>query len=136
MKTMPVLLVLLAVSMVAFAFVSTVAATDFSLAMVNSTQNGKIRYIWYFETYDQAQGLGFSGLDIIPGSIVAKCWDSNGVIYTVTPYDIVFAETSVELSFKNQDLPKSAIGNSVAGSLTTGDTFFASGPGWVWSNVH
>lgn len=134
MKRMHALMGLVALSMVALAFVATVAATEFGPTIINSTQNGKMKYIWHFDTYDTTNGP-FSGLNVIPGSIVAKCWDSKGIVYAVTPYDIVFAANYVELYFKNQDLPKSAIGNSVAGSLTTGDTFFASGPGWTWSNV-
>jgi hypothetical protein len=93
-----------------------------------------MKYIWHFDTYDTTNGP-FSGLDTIPGSIVVNCWDSKGTVYTVTTYDIVFAANYVELYFKNQNLPKSAVGNSVGGSLTTGDTFLASGPGWSFGNV-
>jgi hypothetical protein len=138
MKTTYVLAGLLALSMVAFAFVAPVAAQEpiaFGPTIINSTQKGKMKFIWHFDTYDTTNGP-FSGLDIIPGSIVATCWDSKGTVYTVTSYDIVFEANYVELYIKNQDLPKNAVGNSVAGSLANGDTFLASGPGWQWFNTH
>jgi hypothetical protein len=137
MKTTYVLAALLALSMVAFAFVAPVAAQEpiaFGPTLM-TTRKGRI-LTWYFETSDTTHG-SFSGLNIIPESIVATCWDSQGIVYTVTPYayNIVLAENYVELYFYKQNLPKGAIGNKVTGSLTTGDTFLASGPGWAWSNV-
>jgi len=132
MKKMYVLAALLALSIVALTFVAPVVAMEFIPPMFTSIQNGKIRYIWHIET----SGL-FSGLDVNQSTIVATWWDNEATPYTATPYDIVFAEGYIELSFKNQDLPKSAVGNRVTGSLNNGvDTFVASGPGWVWSNVH
>ena len=134
MKSRHILAALLTLSMVALASIGSVAATDYFPTLMNNMK-GKKNTIWYFETYDITNGP-FSGLTVNAATIVATWWDDQGVIYTVTPYEIVLAEDYVELYFYKKDLPKSAVGNSVTGLLTTGGTFLASGPGWVWSNVH
>jgi len=134
MKSRHILATFLTVSIVALASIATVAATGYGPTLMNNMK-GKKNTTWYFETYDTTNGH-FSGLTVNAATIVATWWDDKGNIYTVTPYKIVLAENYVELYFYKKDLPKSASGNSVAGSLTTGDTFLASGPGWAWSNVH
>jgi hypothetical protein len=136
MKTIYVLAGLLALSMVALTFVAPVAATGYSLAMIN-TRHGR-NYTWYIDTTSDGSNGPFSGFLVDTNTIVAKCWGADAIEREVFPDNIVLAENYVELHFKNQDLPKTAIGSRVTGSLTTttGDTFTASGPGWTFGSIH
>jgi hypothetical protein len=133
MKRIHVFAVLLTLSVFALAFVSTASATAFGPYLETSRQ-GKI-ITWHFDTYDTTNGA-FSGLTVDGKTIVAKWWDAQSTLHIVFPYEIVLTETYVELHFYKQNLPKSAVGNSVTGGLTTGDTFLASGPGWSFGTIH
>ena len=127
-------LAVITLSLLAFAFIATVAATAYG-PYLSTSRKGKI-LTWHFDTSDTTNGA-FSGLDIDTTTVVAKWWDNQANIYTVVPYKTVVTETYVELYFYKQDLPKSAAGNSVAGTLLNGvDTFLASGPGWTFGSIH
>jgi hypothetical protein len=92
--------------------------------------------VWYFKTYDDSSGA-FDGRDVIRSSVVAYCYDNDGNYYYLKPVLILKTQNYVFLFFCPKDLPTVDIaGTTVEGKLTNGDTFYASGPGFTWSNFH
>jgi hypothetical protein len=75
----------------------------------------------------------FSGKDVYVNTIVVHYWitGSEETPFTLYPYKITQGDGQVKLWFNSVDMPVSAAKNTVEGSLSTGETFLATGPGWV-----
>ena len=80
----------------------------------------------------------FSGKDVNPITIVVHYWitGTESVPYTLNPYKVSLTNGEVKLWFNATDMPPTAVKNTVEGSLTTGETFLATGPGWSLIGVH
>jgi len=76
----------------------------------------------------------FSGKDVNPTTIVVHYWitGTESVPYTLYPYKVSLADSQFKLWFNAADMPSTAVKNTVEGSLTTGETFLATGPGWAF----
>lgn len=88
---------------------------------------------WHFSLMDPNGGTYFSFADIQQNTIHGYVIIGSG--YTeITPVRITFDEKSqiVTLHFSQKDLPKSSATVMVGGQLISGDSFSASGPGWMW----
>jgi hypothetical protein len=85
--------------------------------------------VWQFNTIDQYNGATFSGNDVV--LIEATYWDSSG-IHILVPKNIVLNDNKVQLVFNPQDLPNGALGTSIIGQLSTGETFQVTGPGFTY----
>ena len=124
-----VLFIALMVTCMFSAMVSTAKAQNDYNTSINIVP-GKLIVTWWFQCTDQ-WGLGsFDGRTIIRSSIV--CMADNTV---VKPLLIVITKDYVFIFFWNESLPTSASATYVFGSLTTGDSFDATGPGWTYGHV-
>jgi hypothetical protein len=138
MKTMPILAGLIILSVMSLALVATVAATSYTVVLDITFNGNGAKGIsdWHIDTTTDGWNGPFSGSNVVTSTIVATYYDVKLVAHTVVPYSIVLAENSIDLYFTGKDLPSKATAANVVGSLTNGDTFFASGPGWTWNRVH
>jgi len=76
----------------------------------------------------------FSGKDVRLNTIVVHYWitGTEPDPSTLCPYKVSVADSQVKLWFNAADMPPTAVKNTVEGSLTTGETFLATGPGWAF----
>jgi hypothetical protein len=93
--------------------------------------------VWYFKTTTDLLYGPFDGRTVMKSTVIAYAMDANGNYLPVKPpFLIVTTKDYVILFFLSSALPAhNPDGSScVTGSLKSGDSFTASGPGWVWSN--
>lgn len=133
MKSKHILIGLLVLSMVTFAYISTVLAADYY--PINNISKGGA--VWQFDT----KGM-FSSKDIT--SIKAEYWktiENGDGTTTTTYYDMTLLAHSqltnnqVKLTFDSAFLPDYANGTRVTGTLADGKTFLATGPGFAWGGI-
>lgn len=140
MKNKHIGVVLIALSLMAVTFVSTVAATTTYYVTMEVTRNKKenIFYLTIDTTSDGTAGP-FDGTLVDPASIVVTYYDKKNEEWIIDPnsYTVVLEEDLITINFIvdniKKDLPKKALASNVVGNVgTAGDTFFATGPGWGW----
>jgi hypothetical protein len=97
--------------------------------------------IWCFKTTDVDTSTGepgsFNGMQVIKSSIKAWCWGEDAITIYLDPVAIVKTRDFVMLMFLPRNLPKAVmIGTTVAGELTSGDTFLSyDGGGFAWGGI-
>lgn len=138
MKRMHVLLGLLALSTAVLVSIATAQETYtyYPTLWIQSKQNNAM---WGFDTV--GVDWSFSGKDV--STILARYMiytgDPNSPVeewHTIEPKIVHHRVSSVNLVFARADLPPYANLTQVIGTLTSGETFLAAGPGFTWSNVH
>jgi hypothetical protein len=129
MKTGLVIAALILATAVLFVSFSSAMATDYFPLLNVSNQN----VVW---TVDPMKF--FSPKDVDVSTIVVHYWLAGDpdTPLTLVPYKISIADSQIKLWFNAEDMPQSAIKNTVEGTLTTGETFVATGAGWTWTNIH
>jgi hypothetical protein len=137
MNNKRVLAGLLALSVIAL------GAVSFAGAQLANYYPGPVNYtitkwivIWYFKTVDPYAG-SFDGRTVIRSTVTAYAVDANGIYQPVTPLCILTTKDYVILIFLPSALPAHNTDGSsaVTGTLTSGETFDATGPGWTFGNV-
>ena len=131
MKRAYILAGVLVLSAVIFASIGAAAAQPVHFADLEITSRG---VVWHFNTQEAIEP--FSGNDVVKNSVVATTWDEDGVETTVEPHLILTIEKSVILVFLPKGLPDGAAGTKVTGTLTNGDEFLATGPGFAFGGIH
>jgi|WetSurMetagenome_2_1015567.scaffolds.fasta_scaffold391993_1 hypothetical protein len=131
-----------AISLIAFTLISTAAATDYYAKMTGIKSGKEFTFTIDTSTASDAVGnkiLSFGGL-VKTDSLIITVYDSKGAP-VVIPVDWTHVSVSpdcnsvlVEL-VKQDGIPSHASAVNAQGTLTTGDTFLASGPGWTWGNT-
>ena len=110
-----------------------VAAYDYSIGWMVVKSDSQI---WEFSTLDPLGNEVFSSKDVDVSTIEAYywVWDENGntVEYKINVKDVHLAGHKVSVTFNKDFLPAKADGTKVIGALYTGETFMATGPGFVW----
>jgi len=142
MKYKHLIVCLLALSLLAIAFVSTVAAAELS-SYTNVTKNGKYLTFSIWTTGYKPPDY-FFGTDVDPSSLELHITDTKGNPEIVFPVDLSIVDLStdyVTFTMARQDLPVGHatsfyITGSIVSGPSAGSTFTAAGPGWGWGNVH
>ena len=118
------ILVAIGFSLIALSMFTTVFATNYLIGSAVAAPNANI---WRFTP------ISFAPSDVEINSIEATCWDAS-TTYTVVPKKVLLTKTEVILIFASNDLPSTATGFKITGSLTSpvGDTFEATGPGFAF----
>lgn len=82
----------------------------------------------------------FDARDVLITSIVVECWfekDGSTMHQYLYPYKVSLSRWQIKLYFdpygQIDPMPEVAIKNAVSGLLSTGDDFYATGPGWTSS---
>ncbi|MGA3192838.1 MAG: hypothetical protein ABSD73_10065 [Candidatus Bathyarchaeia archaeon] len=130
---------LLAISVIALGTASFAGAqlADYYPGPVNYTITKWI-VIWYFKTVDQYGGGSFDGRTVIKSTVTAYALDATGNYKPVKPLCILTTKDYVMLIFLPSALPAHNTDGSsaVTGTLTNGQTFDATGPGWSLITIH
>jgi len=123
MKSKLVIAALILTAAVMLTSFSSAMAATYSPILTSSNQN----VVWQFDTMKL-----FSGKDVVLSTIVVYYYlTGDTTAYPLSPYKISVTDSQVKLWFNAADMPQSAVKNTVEGSLTTGETFVATGPGWA-----
>jgi len=132
---------LIALSLVAVAFVATVSATEIFYPPNTIFEKTKGKYFTWtiITTGDPLSGFpGFSGLDLKEETVWLHFYDTKG-----NPFEIQVGASNIDttadtivIHLTANDVPNHGGAYHIVGDLTTGDSFYASGPGWGWANIH
>jgi len=93
--------------------------------------------VWQISTVSPLGTSIFSGRDVNPDTISATIWhycqNTPEVLHdhTITPKQVVLTDKLVILVFDKATLPKTAEYTVLTGTLNNGETFTATGPGFV-----
>jgi len=145
MKNRHITVVLIALSLIAITFVSTAAAATY-YATMSGWKNGK-NFTFTIDTTSaktiEGNVISNFGNDVDPNTIVITIYDTKGNLLppvTPDPSSISLSADQIVIQLVKQDgLPSHASAINAVGTLTgqyTGNTFFASGPGWAWGGIH
>jgi hypothetical protein len=125
---------LIALSLLAMAFVSTAVASELSAYMGASRQGNKITF-----SISAIANPGFpiDSIDITKITLVILPKDQTTTLTYEVPLDVVIRDANgITFTLDRRDLPVSKADDSWAtGFLSNGDTFVAAGPGWGWGNI-
>lgn len=134
MKYKYIVLALIAASLIAVALISTVAATELTAYMGKPTKQGNE---FTFTVYTQVFSQKFNGHDVDPASLVLTAYSTNGKVIVSSPnLNHVFPyDDKIVFVMESSEVPIHATAATITGSLTSGETFMATGLGWTWGNV-
>jgi len=108
------------------------AAYDYNLVLIIKSDG----QIWEFSTLDLLGNEVFPSKEVDVSTIEAYYWVydelGNPVEYRINVKDVHLAGNKVSITFNKDFLPDSAEGTRVVGALYSGETFEATGPGFVW----
>lgn len=127
--------ILIALPLIAIAFMPIVAAeitpgnATYNVTMLGGKVKGKVILTIY--TTDKFDGTTAHDIQL-------TVYDEHYNIITVTPADIAYSPDSITIYLQlGKEVPPHVTASHAVGFVgTTGETFYASGPGWGWANIH
>jgi len=139
MKLKMIAVGLLALSLLAIALFSTVAAQDTYSAFMDVTRRGN--YLTFIvDSYGYVPY--FYGYQVDKDSLVLHYiprGETSEVAFNVPQEIVVATDYGVTFTLDRRDLVLHAADSYITGTVTIGGVtyeFYAAGPGWGWANIH